>query len=161
MVKNLPFLEQPANINSNLKVARDASVNKISISKYGRFLVSGCSDGELTMIADPNLVSNAWLCMKYNLNLKRVNILIFNTTYVKHSLFEVGNKSSQMPTNNQRIFFRKRGNLFLRRLDLARLKRFGILRKTVWCYLLKTIFYIEPIGSIVNLLNLILLISGY
>lgn len=59
VVKNLPFLEQPANISSNLKVARDACVNKISISKYGRFLVSGCSDGELTMIADPNQVSNA------------------------------------------------------------------------------------------------------
>jgi hypothetical protein len=58
-MKTLPFLEQPANINTNLKVARDACVNKISISKYGRFLVSGCSDGELTMIADPNLVTNS------------------------------------------------------------------------------------------------------
>jgi len=40
-------------------VARDACVNKIAMSKYGKFLVSGCSDGELTMITDPNFIQNA------------------------------------------------------------------------------------------------------
>jgi len=37
-----------------MKVARDACVNKVCVSKYGRFLVTGCSDGELTVVCDPN-----------------------------------------------------------------------------------------------------------
>jgi hypothetical protein len=57
IVKDLPFLKP---ITKNIfKVARDACVNKICISKHNRFLVSGCSDGELTLITDPNYIQTA------------------------------------------------------------------------------------------------------
>jgi WD40 repeat protein len=55
-VKALPFLEVPT--KNIFKVARDVCVNKICISKHNRFMVTGCSDGELTIITDPNIVSN-------------------------------------------------------------------------------------------------------
>jgi hypothetical protein len=41
--RELPFLTIPN--KNNFKVAKDAVVNKISVSKYSRFLFSGCSDG--------------------------------------------------------------------------------------------------------------------
>ena len=55
-VKSLPFLETPA--KNMYKVARDVCVNKICVSKHNRFLVTGCSDGELTIITDPQIISN-------------------------------------------------------------------------------------------------------
>lgn len=56
-MKSLPFLEIP--VKNMFKVARDVCVNKICASKHNRFLVTGCSDGELTIITDPHILSNS------------------------------------------------------------------------------------------------------
>jgi hypothetical protein len=41
-----------------LAVAKDAIVNKICLSRNGKYLVTGCSDGELSIITDPNPVNS-------------------------------------------------------------------------------------------------------
>ena len=45
--RTLPYLDNP----HKYVVAKDAAVNKICISKSGRFVVTGCSDGELSVVA--------------------------------------------------------------------------------------------------------------
>lgn len=45
----LPFLDN----SSKHIVARDALVNRICISKSGKFIIAGCSDGELSVITSP------------------------------------------------------------------------------------------------------------
>lgn len=51
IMRSLPFLENM----KRFTVAKDACVNRVSISRNGRYLVAGCSDGEVSVITDPNL----------------------------------------------------------------------------------------------------------
>lgn len=46
-IRSLPYLDNPR----KYIVAKDAAVNKICFSRSGRFVVTGCSDGELSVIA--------------------------------------------------------------------------------------------------------------
>ncbi len=41
MIRALPFLDNPKKIT----VAKDACVNRVCLSKTGKYLVTGCSDG--------------------------------------------------------------------------------------------------------------------
>jgi hypothetical protein len=49
----MPYLDKLHMLN----VAKDTIVNKISISRSGKYLVTGCSDGELSIVTDPNTIS--------------------------------------------------------------------------------------------------------
>ena len=57
IIRAMPYLD-----NSHLlAVAKDAIVNKICLSRNGKYLVTGCSDGELSIITDPNPVNSKWM----------------------------------------------------------------------------------------------------
>jgi hypothetical protein len=49
----MPYLDKP----KKLTVAKEAAVNRVCPSRNGKFLVTGCSDGELSIITDPNMVA--------------------------------------------------------------------------------------------------------
>lgn len=49
----MPYLDKPI----KHKVASKTVVNRVCNSRNGRFLVTGCSDGELSILTDPNTYS--------------------------------------------------------------------------------------------------------
>ena len=48
IIRTMPFLDNPRKQG----VVKDASVNTVCVSKTGKFIISGCSDGELSVIAE-------------------------------------------------------------------------------------------------------------
>ena len=55
IIRAMPYLDNP----KKLTVAKEAVVNRICPSRNGKYLVTGCSDGELSVITDPNPISEA------------------------------------------------------------------------------------------------------
>jgi hypothetical protein len=49
----MPYLDNP----HRLIVAKDTVVNKICLSRNGKYLVTGCADGELSIVTDPHPIN--------------------------------------------------------------------------------------------------------
>jgi|JI6StandDraft_1071083.scaffolds.fasta_scaffold25204_2 hypothetical protein len=55
-MRDLPFLDMPR----KFVVARDATVTSICVSKDLRYLICSCSDGEMSVITDPNATTKTF-----------------------------------------------------------------------------------------------------